>query len=76
MDKKQLGKWYFKTSTLIAAFLCVGPFALPLLWFNPRFSKRNKIIITVIVIILIYYLGAAFVNSLKLVSRVLSGNTM
>ena len=53
---KEEKKWYFKTYWLVIAFLCIGPLALPLLWVNPRFSKRNKIIISVIVIILSYYL--------------------
>jgi len=69
LDKKQQGKWYFKTSVLIATFLCLGPFALPLLWCNPRFTNRNKIIISVIVIMLSYYLGAAFVNSVKSLNK-------
>jgi len=69
MLDRQQDKWYFKTSMLIIAFLCVGPLALPLVWFNPRFSKRSKVIISIIVIILTYYLGIAFVNSLKSISR-------
>lgn len=69
LDNRQQDKWYFKTPMLIIAFLCVGPLALPLLWFNPRFSKRSKVIISIIVIILTYYLGIAFVNSLKSISR-------
>ena len=62
-------KWYYKTSTLVIAFLCVGPLALPLLWFNPRFTNRNKVIISIIVIILTYYLGSAFISSLKSLSK-------
>jgi len=62
-------KWYFKASVLVIAFLCVGPFALPLVWFNPRFSKKAKIIISVIVIILSYYLGSLLFNSLKSIAR-------
>lgn len=65
LDKRQQDKWYFKTSALIIAFLCIGPFALPLLWLNPRFSQKNKIIISAIVIILSYYLGILLVNFLK-----------
>jgi len=65
MDDKPKEKWYFKVSTLVIAFLCVGPFALPMIWFNPRFSPKVKIVITVIVIILSYYLGVLLVNSLK-----------
>lgn len=60
-----MDKWYFKTYVLITAFLCVGPLALPLLWFNPRFNLRNKIIITVIVLTVSYYLTILTVKSLQ-----------
>lgn len=58
-------KWYFKTYVFIVALLCVGPLALPLLWFNPRFNLKTKIITSVIVIILTYYLTVFFGNFLK-----------
>ncbi|MDD5566378.1 MAG: hypothetical protein PHG31_05775 [Candidatus Omnitrophica bacterium] len=50
-------------------FLSIGPFALPLLWLNPRFSKRSKAAITVIVIIATIVLGIAVVNSIKSISN-------
>lgn len=65
LGAKQKDIWYFKTSTLIIAFLCFGPFALPLLWFNPRFIRKTKIIVSIVVIILSYYLGILVFNSLK-----------
>lgn len=65
LDKKQQEKWYFKTSILIIAFLCVGPFALPLIWINPRFSKLAKIIISMIIIILSYYSIVILMKSIK-----------
>jgi hypothetical protein len=71
MTYKKHDKWYFKTSWLIIAFLCIGPFALPLLWFNPNFNKGKKIIITVVVIILSYYLWILFANSLKIIKTYL-----
>ena len=43
-------KWYFSTATLVIAFLSVGPFALPLLWFNPRYKTATKLVVTVLVI--------------------------
>jgi hypothetical protein len=58
-------KWYYKTSIVIIAFLFIGPLALPLVWFNPRFSQRTKIIVTIAVVILTYYLTAAVIDSLK-----------
>jgi hypothetical protein len=58
-------KWYFKTSLLVTAFLCAGPFALPLLWFNPRFKRQTKIVVSVIIIVLTYDLGAMAANILN-----------
>ena len=61
--------WYAKTSILVLAFLTVGPFALPLVWFNPAFSQRKKIILTVIVLVLTYIFSAIFFRA---VSSILS----
>ncbi len=69
MNNKPQEKWYFKTSVLVIAFLCIGPFALPLVWFNPRFSPKAKIIISAIIIILSYFLGAVLFNSLQSIIR-------
>ena len=62
-EKKE--KWYFKTSILVIALLSVGPLALPLLWLNPRFGLNMKIGISVITVILTYYLAILTANSLK-----------
>jgi len=69
LESKPREKWYFKISTLVVSFLCVGPFALPLVWFNPRFSQRAKIIISIIVAVLSYYLGVIVFNSLQSIIR-------
>jgi hypothetical protein len=69
IEKKSQVKWYFKTRWIIVAFLCIGPFALPLIWFNPRFNQKNKIIITILVVIITYYIGLVFINSLKSIIR-------
>jgi len=68
MNKNPSDKWYLKTSFLVIAFLVVGPLALPLFWINPRFSKKGKIIISIIVLILSYLLWILFSFSLKYVS--------
>ena len=65
LEKKEPVKWIFKTSTLVTAFLFIGPLALPLVWINPRFSPKTKIIISVIVIALTYFVGVLVANSLK-----------
>ena len=58
-------KWYFKTSVLVIALLSVGPLALPLLWFNPRFRLKMKILISVGVIILTYWLAIMTIDAVK-----------
>ncbi|MFA5004589.1 MAG: hypothetical protein WC561_00470 [Candidatus Omnitrophota bacterium] len=62
-------KWYFSISALVIFFLCVGPFVLPLLWANPNFSKKVKIISSAAVIVLSYLLGVVFVRSLNAINN-------
>ncbi|TRZ95883.1 hypothetical protein D4R78_02290 [bacterium] len=64
-ENNQKVKWYFKTYWIVVTFLCVGPLALPLVWLNPRFSQKAKVIVTIIVIILSWYLGSLLINSLR-----------
>ncbi|MEK6563517.1 MAG: zinc ribbon domain-containing protein [Candidatus Omnitrophota bacterium] len=68
LEKREKEKWYLKTNILIISFLCAGPLALPLLWLNPRFSRNRKIVATVIILILSYYLGTVTINSLRSIS--------
>jgi purine-cytosine permease-like protein len=65
MDNQDPPRWYFKTWSLIVSFLCIGPFMLPLVWTNPRFSKNTKIIISAVVIFLTYLLSVVLVKSLQ-----------
>ena len=64
-EKSQEVKWYLKPYGIVIAFLCVGPLALPLVWLNPRFSQKTKIVVTIITIILSWYLGSLLMNSLR-----------
>jgi len=65
VDNQAQKKWYFKTWSLIVSFFFVGPFMLPLVWVNPSFSKKKKIIVSVAVVILTFLLTAVFLKSLK-----------
>ena len=47
-------KWYWTTTFLIIAILSVGPLALPLLWFNKKYSIVHKVLWTVVVCALTY----------------------
>lgn len=38
--------WYHRPASFVVAFLVVGPFALPLVWSNPHYSRKKKFWIT------------------------------
>jgi len=65
LDKKRQDKWYFKTFSLVVAFVFVGPFVLPLVWLNPGFSVKKKSVITLIVVIITCFSGIMVINSLR-----------
>ncbi len=64
LNKDKKLKWYFKTSTIIIAFLCIGPLALPLIWAHPKINKLTKTIITFIVIVVSYLLLAETIHAI------------
>jgi hypothetical protein len=46
-------KWYFATSFVVIAIICVFPFSLfvlPLVWFNPRYTTITKVVVTIVVV--------------------------
>jgi len=49
-------KWYFSTAIVVVALLSVGPFALPLVWFHPRYKTTTKVVVSFIVIALTIWL--------------------
>jgi len=42
-------QWYFTTSFIVMAVLCVGPLALPLIWWRPHTTAASKIGLTIII---------------------------
>jgi hypothetical protein len=64
-------KWYFSTSTGVIGLLCLGPLALPLVWFNPRYKVTTKLAVTVIVIALSIFFCYLTVNMyLRLIDQI------
>lgn len=57
--------WYFRTPAVVTAILCVSVFALPLVWFNPFYTRKAKIITTVIVAVVTYWLGLVVGHALQ-----------
>jgi sterol desaturase/sphingolipid hydroxylase (fatty acid hydroxylase superfamily) len=52
--RPQTKKWYYNTSSIVIALLVIGPLALPMVWFNPRYKLMTKAIVTVVVLIVTY----------------------
>ena len=46
--------WYYRTTFIVIALCCVGPLALPLLWFCPQASRPAKAIWTAIILLATY----------------------
>jgi len=61
-------KWHQRTSVVVLALLAVGPFALPLVWANPRFRRSAKVLITIVVFVGTYYLVIGMRASLEALS--------
>ena len=45
-------KWYYNVwFVLVTLFFVAGPFGLPLVWKNPRFSRWVKIVLTLVMVL-------------------------
>lgn len=45
-------KWYYNVwFTLVMLFFVLGPLGLPLVWKNPHFSRRVKVVLTLIMVV-------------------------
>jgi len=62
MKKDANVKWYYKTPSVVISILCFGPLALPLIWFNPKYSAVSKAIWTIVIIVVTVGLCVAMVG--------------
>ena len=62
-------RWRYSKSAVILGLCTLGPFALPLVWFNPRYTRLEKITLTAVVlaltIVLIYALVLAGIRLIE-----------
>ena len=57
MPKDEKVKWYLKPmGVVLLLFFVLGPFGLPLLYKSPGFTRKWKIVLTILVIIYTSYL--------------------
>ncbi|MBN2190285.1 MAG: zinc ribbon domain-containing protein [Candidatus Aureabacteria bacterium] len=60
-------KWYFKPYAFIIGFLCIGPFALPMVWFNPSYGRMKKTYITFVALAVTVLVVVAFLGIFRVI---------
>lgn len=66
-EKKQV--WYFRTSFIVMAVCCVGPLALPLIWWRPNTTRGWKISLTAVILVLTWLMVQAMVKSMETLNQ-------
>ena len=61
----QTGPWYFRTANIILALACIGPLALPMIWFRPKTPVAWKTVLTVTILALTWALFAVMRQSIQ-----------
>ena len=57
-------EWYFRKSFIIFAVCCVGPLALPLIWWHPQATRAWKIGLTIGILVLSWILFQLSINAI------------
>ncbi len=57
--------WYFRTPFIVIAVCCVGPLALPLIWWRPQTKSAWKIGLTIVILVLSWLLWEATLKSVE-----------
>jgi len=63
--KEDTIKWYFRKSFIIIAVCCVGPLALPLIWWRPQTTRAWKIGLTIGILVLSWILFQTTMASIR-----------
>jgi hypothetical protein len=61
--------WLFRTATIIIAICCVGPLALPLIWWRPKTSVKAKVGWSIAVVVLSWFLVQTTMKSLEVIEQ-------
>jgi len=62
-------QWYFRKSFIIIAVCCVGPLALPLIWFRPGTTLAWKIVLTIGILVLSWILYQTTLESIRTIKQ-------
>jgi hypothetical protein len=63
------GPWYYSKTTIVIAFLCVGPLALPLIWLRPKTSLPWKIGLTLAILFISWLLYLLTLHSIRVLTE-------
>lgn len=69
LPPKKETPWYFRTSFIVIAVCCVGPLALPLIWWRPKTPPAWKIAWTMVVLALSWFLYQATLKSVDVLQE-------
>lgn len=64
-DERGTLPWYFRTSFVVITVLCIGPLALPLIWWHPRASRPWKVGLTIGILALSWVLLRVTMQSIE-----------
>ena len=59
--------WYFRTTFIVIAFCCVGPLALPLIWWRPNTTRTWKIVVTVGILMVSWLMVITTLRSIEVI---------
>jgi len=66
-------KWYLKPLSVFIAIAAVGPLAIPLVWMSPAFKRWQKMVLTMIVILLTLWMLKASVDLYRIFLKEFQG---
>ncbi len=57
--------WYFRTASIVITLGCIGPLALPMIWWHPTMSRKWKIVSTLGILLLSWLLYEMTLQSVR-----------
>ncbi|MDA3918606.1 MAG: zinc ribbon domain-containing protein [Deltaproteobacteria bacterium] len=62
-------QWYYRKSFIIIAVFCIGPLALPLIWWHPQMTRAWKIGLTIGILALSWVLFQTTMESIRILKE-------
>lgn len=62
-------KWYLRPLAILLAVLLAGPFAIPLIWISPAFKRWQRVVITVLIVLLTLWMIKSIADLMIILSK-------